>query len=210
MSRERDFLTRWMRRKETLRRQASQRTAAQSEAPAPAAASPSPVTSATAAAPVSAVPPQSTAAPAAAPQPRGTSVELPPLESLQGLLSDYRAFMEAGVDKQVQRTALKALFSDPHFNQMDGLDVYIDDYGIPDPIPPSMLAALKRADPLLFGETPAEEVDVEAVASAGSELEEMDEAREAPAAVAAIAAPDSVSEGGSENSLPESEGRHEA
>ena len=31
---------------------------------------------------------------------------------------------------------MKKLFSDPHFNVMDGLDTYIDDYGKPDPIPP--------------------------------------------------------------------------
>ena len=30
---------------------------------------------------------------------------------------------------------MKKLFSDPHFNVMDGLDTYIDDYGKPDPIP---------------------------------------------------------------------------
>ena len=30
---------------------------------------------------------------------------------------------------------MKKLFSDPHFNVMDGLDTYIDDYGKPDPLP---------------------------------------------------------------------------
>ena len=31
---------------------------------------------------------------------------------------------------------MKKLFTDPHFNVMDGLDTYIDDYRKPDPIPP--------------------------------------------------------------------------
>ena len=31
---------------------------------------------------------------------------------------------------------MKKLFADPHYNVMDGLDVYIDDYSKPDPIPP--------------------------------------------------------------------------
>ena len=31
--------------------------------------------------------------------------------------------------------AMKKLFTDPHFNVMDGLDIYIDDYRKPDPLP---------------------------------------------------------------------------
>ena len=38
-------------------------------------------------------------------------------------------FLRPKVDEQRQRAALKKLFSDPHFNVMDGLDPYIDDYG---------------------------------------------------------------------------------
>ena len=40
---------------------------------------------------------------------------------------------------------MKKLFSDPHFNVMDGLDTYIDDYGKPDPIPPSMLRQMVQS-----------------------------------------------------------------
>jgi hypothetical protein len=48
---------------------------------------------------------------------------------------------------------MKKLFSDPHFNAMDGLDVYIDDYSKPDPIPPEMLRKLASASFLkLFGD----------------------------------------------------------
>jgi hypothetical protein len=50
-----------------------------------------------------------------------------------------------GVDKAVQRLAMKKLFSDPHFNLMDGLDTYIDDFNKPDPVPAAMMASLEHA-----------------------------------------------------------------
>ena len=37
---------------------------------------------------------------------------------------------------------MKKLFADPHFNVMDGLDIYIDDYSKADPIPEAMLRAM--------------------------------------------------------------------
>jgi hypothetical protein len=40
---------------------------------------------------------------------------------------------------------MKKLFSDPHFNVMDGLDSYIADYGKPDPIPLSMLRLMNQS-----------------------------------------------------------------
>lgn len=75
---------------------------------------------------------------------------LPPVDSLQGLASEYREFLHPEVDDGLRRAALKKLFSDPHFNTMDGLDVYIDDYGKPDPIPEAMLRTLEHAKGLLF------------------------------------------------------------
>jgi hypothetical protein len=65
--------------------------------------------------------------------------------ALLGPDSDYSAFMTQGVDKAVQRMAMKKLFSDPHFSVMDGLDVYIDDYNRFDPLPAAMLASLDHA-----------------------------------------------------------------
>jgi len=50
-----------------------------------------------------------------------------------------------GVDAAVQRTALKRLFADPHFNIMDGLDTYFDDYGRPVPIPAAMLRQMNQS-----------------------------------------------------------------
>lgn len=59
--------------------------------------------------------------------------------------SDYSAFVASGIDKAVHRAAMKKLFSDPHFNIMDGLDIYIDDYNKPSPVSAAMLAALQHA-----------------------------------------------------------------
>jgi hypothetical protein len=59
--------------------------------------------------------------------------------------SDFSGFVTQGVDKNVQRLAMKKLFSDPHFNRMDGLDIYIDDYNKPDPVSATMLAALHHS-----------------------------------------------------------------
>lgn len=63
--------------------------------------------------------------------------------------SDYSPFVARGIDETVQRSAMKKLFSDPHFNVMDGLDTYIDDYNKFEPIPPEMLALLNHAKDLL-------------------------------------------------------------
>ena len=58
--------------------------------------------------------------------------------------SDFSRFVAPQVAPEVQRAALKKLFSDPHFNVMDGLDTYIDDYGKPDPIPAAWLRQLTQ------------------------------------------------------------------
>jgi Protein of unknown function (DUF3306) len=39
----------------------------------------------------------------------------------------------------VKNAAMKQLFKDPHFNVMDMMDIYVDDYSKPDPLPPEML-----------------------------------------------------------------------
>jgi len=59
--------------------------------------------------------------------------------------SDFSAFVARGVDQAVRRSALKKLFADPHFNVMDKLDVYIDDYTKPSPMSEAMLASLEHA-----------------------------------------------------------------
>lgn len=80
--------------------------------------------------------------------PGAPAPELPPVDKLT-IDSDYRDFFHPKVGEETRRSALKKLFSDPRFNVMDGLDVYIDDYSKSDPIPPEMLAGLKQAQNIL-------------------------------------------------------------
>ena len=54
---------------------------------------------------------------------------------------------------------MKKLFSDPRYNIMDGLDIYIDDYSKPDPIPPEMLRRLVQSQMLNLFKTEEEEKD---------------------------------------------------
>jgi hypothetical protein len=58
--------------------------------------------------------------------------------------SDFTVFLKEEVSEAVRRQAMKTLFTDPHFNVMDGLDIYIDDYSLSDPIPEEMLATLNQ------------------------------------------------------------------
>ena len=59
--------------------------------------------------------------------------------------SDYSRFVAPGVEPGVSNAAMKKLFSDPHFNVMDGLDIYVGDYSQPDPIPPEMLRRMVQS-----------------------------------------------------------------
>lgn len=85
--------------------------------------------------------------PVAPPPPAVEARAQPTLDDVAALGpdSDFSAFVGKSVDKAVQRLAMKKLFSDPHFNIMDGLDVYIGDYNKPDPIPAAMMASLNHA-----------------------------------------------------------------
>ena len=72
---------------------------------------------------------------------------LPTLEDVKNLTpqSDYAPFVARSVSPEVRNTAMKKLFTDPHYNVMDRLDIYIDDYTQPDPIPESMLRQMASA-----------------------------------------------------------------
>jgi hypothetical protein len=87
-------------------------------------------------------------APEGAIDPKAPPPELPPVDKLN-IDSDFRGFFHPKVGEDVRRAALKKLFSDPRFNVMDGLDVYIDDYSKNEPIPPEMLAGLRQAQNIL-------------------------------------------------------------
>ena len=76
------------------------------------------------------------------------SATLEDVEKIDRFAPDFSAFMKPGVDPTVQQAALKKMFSDPHFNVMDGLDIYIDDYSKPDPIPLEMLKRMVQSDML--------------------------------------------------------------
>lgn len=83
----------------------------------------------------------------AAPVPPVPAEPLPTLEDAQALApgSELGAFMRQGVPAEVRNLAVKKLFADPHFNVMDGLDIYIGDYNTPDPLPAGMLQKMASA-----------------------------------------------------------------
>ena len=91
------------------------------------------------------------ATPAAPDAPVAPAEELPPptLDDVAALEhdADFRRFVAPGVDETVRRSAMKKLFTDPHFNVMDGLDIYIDDYNKFEPLPAAMLAMLAAWKP---------------------------------------------------------------
>jgi len=84
---------------------------------------------------------------------------LPTLEDVQSLTpqSDFQPFMQRGVGSEVRNAAMKKLFADPHFNVMDGLDIYIDDYSQPDPLPAGMLERMASAQFMKLVPEPATE-----------------------------------------------------
>ena len=136
------FFARWSRRKAGVAAPVDERN----EAPAAAAS----------AMPSSAVSSTNVAAPdivRSEPVPAADSAPQPPAPTLADVAaltreSDFTRFMAPGVDRSVRDAAMKKLFSDPHFNVMDGLDVYIDDYSKPDPLPLEMLKKLRQSEML--------------------------------------------------------------
>ena len=144
----------------TLRRW-SQRKLAAAQAPAKAAEAKAAQTFSPPLPPVAAAPTLTvTADVSGVVEPDGAPAPLPPVESLT-FESDYSAFMQPKVDEVTKRAALKKLFSDPSFNVMDGLDIYVGDYTQADPMPAGMLEKLSSVyamlDPVPL---PVEEKDV--------------------------------------------------
>jgi hypothetical protein len=97
----------------------------------------------------------------------GSPVEKPPLtlEDVKALTSDsdFSRFAASDVAPEVKNAALKKLFADPRYNVMDRMDVYIDDYSQPDPIPHAMLRQLVSAKFLgLFDQEEKEEAEAAA------------------------------------------------
>jgi hypothetical protein len=134
-----NFFSRWSRRKVQVR-----------SGEVPTAEPPAPVV-ARAAAPLAAV---------ARPEPAPSEAAPPPLtlEDVADLTpeSDFKAFVARGVSPEVRNAAVKKLFADPHFNVMDGLDIYIDDYSQPSPLSAAMMAKMVGAQFLKLVDDPNE------------------------------------------------------
>jgi hypothetical protein len=91
-------------------------------------------------------------------QPPAPPAPLPPIESLTSE-SDYSVFMRPDVDPGTRRLAMKKLFEDPRYNVMDGLDTYIADYSLPDPLPEGWLEKMNQVARLgIFKPAPEPEV----------------------------------------------------
>ncbi len=96
--------------------------------------------------------PQAAASNADAAQPVPALPDLPTLADAEALTpaSDFQPFVSRAVSPEVRNLAMKKLFADPHFNVMDGLDIYIGDYTQPDPMPAGMLRKMASAHALGF------------------------------------------------------------
>ena len=104
------------------------------------------------------------------------SATLDDVEKIDRFAPDFSAFMKPDVDPAVQQAAMKKMFSDPHFNVMDGLDIYIDDYSKPDPIPMEMLKRMVQSDMLnIFRKDGGEEGGNEEVLSTQATVQEIPE-----------------------------------
>jgi hypothetical protein len=168
--------------------------------------------------PANAMATASSTAPAPAP---AAPPELPSVDSLN-FDSDFTAFLRPEVDENLKRAALKQLFRDPRFNVMDGLDVYIDDYSIPDPIAPELVRQLAHARYLFdpprtrvneagfVEDVPADEIDGDADAAPQEPL--AGSATESPVTSSQVASQGSEPDlaEGSEKSSPPLEGSEPA
>lgn len=116
-----------------------------------------------------AVPPEAPAVPvtpaatevAAAPLPAEAPAPAPPVLTLEDVArltpeSDYSAFVARHVPADVRNAAVKKLFTDPHYNVMDGLDIYIDDYSLPSPLAATEMARMVGAQFLKLVDDPEE------------------------------------------------------
>ncbi len=120
------FLGRWSQRKQAVR---AGKAVAE---PAPPVVQPEPVVGL----PV--------AQDAASPLEPAPSLSLDDVKSLTAE-SNFAPFVAREVTPEVRNAAMKKLFTDPHYNVMDRLDIYIDDYSQPDPLPESMLRQMASA-----------------------------------------------------------------
>ncbi len=107
-------------------------------------------------------------APAAAALPAAHAAPAPALtlEQARALTSesDFAPFVARDVAPEVRNAAMKTLFADPHYQVMDRLDTYIDDYSQADPLPVSMLRQMASAKFLQLFEEEDKRVEPEPLA----------------------------------------------
>lgn len=80
--------------------------------------------------------------------------------ALLNFVDDFTPYLKARVAPALKKAALKKLFSDPSFNEIDGLDVYLEDYNLVPDLSAADLALLKHAKTVL---RPARQADTEVV-----------------------------------------------
>jgi hypothetical protein len=156
------FLGRWSRRKQDVREGKPVE-----EPPAPSVPVPTPARIEPATTGNGPIAPQSEAS---APDPMAEAPPPPTLSDAEALTpaSDFKPFVDRAVSPEVRNLAMKKLFSDPHFNVMDGLDIYIDDYTQPDPLPAGMLRKMASAHAMgFFDEEKKQEAQEAAVRQRG-------------------------------------------
>ena len=149
-----NFFSRWSRRKAQVR--SGDPLPAEPAPPAPRVAPPAAASGENTAVPAEAVPENEQPAPPP-----------PTLEDVAELTpqSDFKRFVGRGVSPEVRNAAVKKLFTDPHYNVMDGLDIYIDDYSQPSPLSAAMMAKMVGAQFLKLVDDPNEVKAAPAIAS---------------------------------------------
>ncbi len=173
-----NFFSRWSRRKAQVR--TGQPLPTEPPAPVP------PVAVTRAGVPLASAAPPATQPPANAPQAQ-PAPEKPPALTLDDVAqltreADFSPFVGRQVPAEVRNAAMKKLFTDPHYNVMDGLDIYIDDYSQPSPLSAAMMAKMVGAQFLKLVDDP-NEVKPAATPTAGV-AEAPDAPQTDPAAVA--------------------------
>lgn len=127
------------------------------------------------------------------------AVELPSLDSLTPQ-SDFSPFMAKDVDRQLRNQAMKKLFTDPHYNIMDRLDTYIDDYSVHTPLPLEVIRQMNIAKTLGLFDDEETTDNADAVKAAVPVVVPQAEASvvQGPATPDAVV---SIAEGGSEHQV---------
>ena len=169
-----NFFSRWSRRKVQVR--TGQPLPAEPPAPEPVVAGAPVVAPVVVPGAVDGLAPPTLPAEPAEPPPAPTLEDVARL-SLDG---DFRPFVARGVPADVRNAAVKKLFTDPHYNVMDGLDIYIDDYSKPSPLSAAEMAKMVGAQFLKLVDDP-NEVKIPAPAPVVADQEHAAEPEEAQA-----------------------------